>query len=298
MKKETVHSEVRFQDKFIAFVDILGFKSKVEKAEVSDEPRLLELLESCSELTQESHVRNLSIHGPMICPESRYNDRSLAYEVTQVSDSAIISSEVSPAGIINLVYHIFLAVLGLLNKGAMVRGYISRGNIFHQNNQFMGTGYNEVQSKEKSVRAFRLAQDESSTPFVEIDEIVIDYIRNETDHCVQEMFSKLSRTDASGVAVIYPFQAFTNVAVDSFMNSESGNDSLELVREIVSSHRKKLDLYTPKTDPKANQKAKYYRRILDEQLELCNIFEREFRLSKRPAVKVRHDDKFGTIWDC
>ena len=69
--------EPQLCDKFVAFVDILGFQSKVEAMERGEGIRLSELLELCSTLSQETHVDNLADYGPIICPESRYNSRNL-----------------------------------------------------------------------------------------------------------------------------------------------------------------------------------------------------------------------------
>ena len=90
-------SEPQFLDKFVAFVDILGFKSKVEASDRSDGTRLSEILKMCGKLENQSHIQSIAGYGPIICPESRYTSRDLDYKVTQISDCAIISSEVSPA---------------------------------------------------------------------------------------------------------------------------------------------------------------------------------------------------------
>ena len=147
-------SEPQLYDKFVAFVDILGFQSKVEANERGEGMTLPALLELCSILSQEAHVRNVTEYGPIICPESRYNTRSLDYEVTQISDCAVISTEVSPAGVINLVQHVSVSVFKLMTKGIMLRGYITRGNLHHRGNQIIGTGYQSAFQMEKVSRRF------------------------------------------------------------------------------------------------------------------------------------------------
>ncbi len=118
--------EPQLSDKFVAFVDILGFESKVEALERGEGAELSDLLELCSKLSQEPLRKNVADYGPIICPESRYKFRNLDYEVTQVSDCAVISIEVSPAGIINLLQHVSACVFSFMTKGVMVRGYITR----------------------------------------------------------------------------------------------------------------------------------------------------------------------------
>ena len=70
MWKENMTTEPQLQDKFIAFVDILGFHSKVEAVEMSQELTLSDLLEYCSKLSQQSYVQDISENGPMICPKA------------------------------------------------------------------------------------------------------------------------------------------------------------------------------------------------------------------------------------
>ena len=161
--------EPKFEDKFVAFVDILGFQSKVESAEQHGEIRLSDILEMCRKLEDQAHVQAITTYGPMICPESRYIDQNLNYQATQISDCAVFSVEISPAGIINLLQHIAQAILGLLRLGVMVRGYVTRGNIFHNDKQFIGVGYQNALMRERLVSAFRMSEDDGATPFVEID---------------------------------------------------------------------------------------------------------------------------------
>ncbi|MYG14708.1 MAG: hypothetical protein F4171_18225 [Gammaproteobacteria bacterium] len=257
-----------FKDKLIAFIDILGYKSKVEAAERGSKADLASLLEQCSKLRQPSHVEAISLHGPMICPDSKHVSRTLDYEVSQVSDSALVSVEVSPAGVANLLYHVSAAVGSLLRRGSMVRGYVCRGRIYHSGNMFLGTGYNNAVSQEKKVRAFRLPSDGPSTPFVEIDSAVVEYVKNETDPCVQEMFERLTASDAVGITVIHPVKRLFSMAASGF-SLEQVERNLGVVIGWIERFLSELESQSPEHDSMANAKAKYYRRFLNEELEKC-----------------------------
>src|SRR6267378_3569937 len=65
----------------------------------------------------------------------------LDFRLTQISDCVVVSTEISPAGVINLVNRCWGAVIRLLQNGLMCRGYITRGRIFHTETQVIGTGY-------------------------------------------------------------------------------------------------------------------------------------------------------------
>ena len=290
-------SEPHFRDKFIAFVDILGFRSKVEEAEICEGLNLVDLLEYCSDLSQPIHVQNISEYGPIICPESRYKSRNLDYRVTQISDCVVVSSETSPAGIINLLQHVSACVFRLMTKGIMVRGYVSRGNIFHTTHQFIGTAYQTVQKKEREVKAFRLPLDETFTPFVEIDPAVVNYIRTDTDQCVLEIFGRMSKEDENGITVIDPFQRLSDLVGQNIMNAEEYKKSSSIVREWIKHFMENLDSQSLRSDSRGKQKSKYYRKFLEDQLDACDAIERGLELLKKPAVKLRYDGRLNTIWD-
>ena len=290
--------EPELSDKFVAFVDILGFQSKVEALERREGARLSDLLELCSKLSQEPLTKNVTDYGPIICPESRYKSRNLDYEVTQVSDCAVISIEVSPAGVINLMQHVSACVFSLMTKGFMLRGYVTRGNIHHRGSQFIGTGYQNAFRMEKEVKAFRVPLDEGSTPFVELDKSVVDYVKEETDQCVKEVFGRLTKEDADGIAVVFPFQRLSDLAGQNIMNAETCRRSLRTIRRWLTDFLEKLNTQSPCTDLEANEKSRYYRRFLEEQMGECDRIEKFLCMMKEPAVKARFDENLNVVWGC
>ena len=290
-----MNSEPHFRDKFVAFVDILGFRSRVEAAK-EDGSQLCDLLSHCSKLAQTSHAEAISSYGPMICPESRYVSRDLEYEVTQVSDCVVVSSEISPAGIVNLIHHIASCVFGLFGQGLMVRGYITRGSIFHKDGQFIGVGYQKALEHERSVLAFRELEDDSATPFVEIDPEVVRYIKDETDTCVLSMFTRLTKEDVEhGVTALFPFRHLVSVAGASVAEPENCKRCLNTIRESIQLYRNRLESQSPALEERANRKSQYYRSILDNLLSECDEIENFLALSKRPAIKLKYDGNLKAV---
>lgn len=282
-----MNSEKTFREKLIAFIDILGFKAKVEAAESGSETDLARLLEQCSKLGQASLVETIRQRGPTVCPGSRHAERTLDYAVTQMSDSALISVEVSPGGVVSLLQHVWASVQELMTEGSMVRGYVCRGSIYHDGKQFLGTGYQNAVEQEKQVRAFRMAADKSATPFVEIDSAVVEYVKNETDWCVREMFGRMTTSDAGGITVVYPVKRLSAVA-GSGGNLEQCERNLRVVIGWIKSYLGKLESQSPERDRAANAKAKYYRRFLNEELGKCERMRASLRSLHAPAVKILH----------
>ena len=223
--------EPNFSDKFVAFVDILGFKSKVESAEQGDGLSLRELHDFTAALENQKHSGTIESYGPTICPESRHIERDLTYRVTQVSDCVVISAEVSPVGVINIIHHTYSTALKLLMKGVMLRGYLTRGNIFHDKNKFIGTGYHKALKGEQGVKAFQTSPDDIGTPFVEIDRDVVKYINECDDMCVQTMFERMTRSE-DDVTAIFPFQGFSHLN-DFHGDFEKSKKNLEVARSWI-----------------------------------------------------------------
>lgn len=165
---------------------------------------LTELIEAIKELGSPEDQKKIQKSGPMTCPGSAYVQRDLDFRLTQISDCVIVSSEVSPAGVINLVNHCWGAVIQLLTKGIMCQGYIIRGSVYHTDTQIIGSGYQEACRKEALVSAFKREADERGTPFVEVDQVVCDYVADYGDRCVKDMFSRMVKEDGK-VTALFPF---------------------------------------------------------------------------------------------
>jgi dsDNA-specific endonuclease/ATPase MutS2 len=113
---------IELTEKFIGFVDIMGFKSLMARAEVNAGLSHDELFEIAKLLGTEKDRADRIKHGSKICPHAPYLDRDVDFHVTQQFDCAVISTEISPAGVVNLIWHCATACLNLLGKGVMCRG--------------------------------------------------------------------------------------------------------------------------------------------------------------------------------
>lgn len=153
------------KDKFIAFVDIIGFSMMVKAEEQSgrDLTRPLELVKLLGSADEKFF--------PSLCPNSKRLAPDIDLKMTQISDCVVVSVEPSPAGVINLTHYCHFTALKLLSKGALCRGYITRGNIFHEDRQFIGTGYVQAVESEKGVGFMRVDVDEKGTPFIQVDDL-------------------------------------------------------------------------------------------------------------------------------
>jgi hypothetical protein len=265
--------ETEFKEKFIGFVDILGFKKMVEAAEKGTGMPLKEILGLVKELGTPEDRMKFTKYGPMTCPESKYEKRDLDFRLTQISDCMVVSVEVSPAGVINLVNHCWGAVIKLLTKGIMCRGYITLGPVYHTDTQVIGTGYQEAYRRESLVTAFKREADERGTPFVEVAPVVCGYVQDQGDSCVKKMFSRFVKEDGT-VTAIFPFQRLEHsFIIGDYLghkfDPEKERHSNRNIMSMIENMKERVMSLVDRSKPDALSKASHYIAALDAQLDVC-----------------------------
>lgn len=263
----------QFSDKFVAYVDVLGFKSLVAAAEDGSGIALPELLELLTLLGKGTERARFEQHGPMTCPHAPHIERNLDFRVTQISDCVIVSSEISPAGAINLVAHCWGAVIELLSKGIMCRGYIKRGKVYHTDFQVIGSGYQQVFAAESQVSAFAREANERGTPYVEIDLDVVRYIETQPDACVKTMFERMVKRDSTST-VLFPFQrlqqSFIVAGGGHKFDAERQRTSNRNLRATIDKMKARVLSFVDPSNGRAVEKASHYIAALDAQLMACD----------------------------
>ena len=272
---------MEFKEKFISFMDILGFSTMVKNAEAGDSPTLPELLEHLKKFGSSEDRNTFEQYGPTVCPESKFHQRNLDFRLTQISDCVIISTEITPSGLINLLHHCHGVVIKLLKSGVLCRGYVTRGNIYHTNTQFLGTGYEKAQKSEGLVKAFRGDETEKGTPFVEIDQKVAEYVRNCGDECVIDMYSRLVLKDGEPHA-LFPFQRLPPYGFGSSCDLEKEKRNNSVSRQFLETLKQGLNDFLPPQDDRASKKHQYYQHAIDDRIKICDQYEKDIDLLNSP----------------
>jgi len=274
-----------FMDKFIAFIDILGFSDLVQQRESEGNANFDDLLELTKKLGTQADRERFAQHGPAMCPGSKYISRDLAFCITQISDCVVVSAEVSPAALINLCQHCFRVSIDLLVAGHLCRGYVTRGNVFHSASQFFGTGYQRAVEGEKSVSVFQTDDLDRGTPFIQIDRSVCDYVQTSGDRCVQDMFGRMTESDCTEIA-ISPFPSLKNIPstlIDDHFDPNKFKASVARSRDNIIQLLIQLDRYESTATEKARRKIEHYRRKLTEVLETK---KREYEQMEKLAAQI------------
>lgn len=261
---------MEYKDKFVGFVDILGFKTLVEASESGGGMPLSNLLALAGKLGARGGGEVRAGRG--ICPQSASIAPDLDFRVTQISDCVVVSAEVSPSGVIHLIEHCWDAVFELLQEGVMCRGYVTRGRIFHTNDQVIGSGYQRAVDKEKTVAVFRHEADERGTPYVEVDRSVMAYIE-QSDPCVREMSSRMIRSDGE-MNALFPFKRLAHQFIIAGwgipFDAERERRSNDNIRRMLQRTRERVLSMVHGAGEKAAQKAGHYVAALDAQLAICD----------------------------
>lgn len=261
---------MEYKEKFIAFIDILGFKKLIEDSESGDGMTSVEVVEllSCLDAPQDRII--FDEYGPSICPESSRTENNLDFKITQISDCTVISTEPTASGAVNLLFVCSKIAFRLLKRGLLCRGYITKGSIYHTDDQFFGSGYQKALAGEACTTAFQDNVEDVRTPFVELDKYVSDFILSCGDPCLKSIFMRMVRFDGNCYA-IFPFDVFGRVndpGPESTLEQEL--ESNNYVRQaILTMKNKVLSFATPKPD--VAKKIAHYVSALDEQLSACNI---------------------------
>ena len=277
-------SENQYIEKFIAFLDVLGWKSLVR---ASDEGSGLSLQELCEILDMLGKPTDLDEFEPTTCPQARRMRKNLDFCITRHSDSVLISAETSPAGLINLIRHCWSACTGLLSKGVMCRGYIGRGRICHTSEYQIGVGIIEVVNREKQVSIFG----KKGNPFIEIDTEVIQYVECQPDECVKEMFSRFVMAEGEKTA-IFPFKRldpsiFFGSGSGSKFDPEKERASVNVVRGWIHRMKEHVESHIDPSNESARQKGEQYVRMLDAQLVTCDRMEKTIDQLAQPFPALR-----------
>jgi len=111
-------SSTTYQERVIAFIDILGFTELVRKDKVETILQAMRIIQR--------RLRNLE--GIPNCP----------LQHTMFSDSVVFSAELTDDGILALVHNTAYLAAALFQKGIFCRGAITTGNLYHKKATIFG----------------------------------------------------------------------------------------------------------------------------------------------------------------
>lgn len=161
-----------YKKKFIAFIDILGFKKLIDGIESESKTHKTDFgkVKSILYFLNEESIVSNGHHDLPVYEETEngYVEKELGNPIiTYVSDCVIISTDSTFDGFKSLCNKITKLSTDLAADGIYIRGALVYGNIYHHDRILFGTGY---------VKAYLLEENETINPRVIIDESVSKFL--------------------------------------------------------------------------------------------------------------------------
>lgn len=146
--------KVSYENRFIAFLDILGFKNWVDKT-VDDEDVFNTIKSGIDYISRE---REELYHGRY--SDIRINDK----EISVFSDSIVISYAMDRGSLFYVLMDLVFICVNLNSKGIFVRGGVTYGKLYHKNHECFGPAM---------VKAYELEQKYAIHPRIIVEPEVV-----------------------------------------------------------------------------------------------------------------------------
>lgn len=124
-----------YEERYVAFVDVLGFRSIVTKS--ASDPAVVQRVHAAL-----SGISRLAVGS---------RSTALGFEVTSFSDNVVLSIPVSPQGLLHLVQMINKFSEDLLSLGMLFRGAVVRGLALHTHDVIFGPAMLEAYRLESTI---------------------------------------------------------------------------------------------------------------------------------------------------
>lgn len=145
---------MQYEDRYVAFIDILGFRNRVSKAH--EQPELIGRLVTA--------LNEMLAYHPLQERMSGTQGFENTFRVSTFSDNIVISGSYNAIGaalVFNLSAHL---AMRLLHHGVYARGAVSKGKLIHTEKIVLGEGL---------IRSYELESRASIYPRIIVDEQVL-----------------------------------------------------------------------------------------------------------------------------
>ena len=232
-----------YENRYIAFLDILGFKNMVYQS--ANNPQILNLINLALNYTRKVQLENYDGEMPM---------SDLGKQVSVFSDSIVISYEMKRPGsgffvLLDLVY----LCNDLLGVGIPVRGGVTVGQLIHENNKCFGPAMVEAYSMESDLAIY---------PRIIVDPKVIEYDlqhrgKNNTIEFEREFLNNLIDVDDVDKMIYLDYLS----QYSEFNDLETYNVYINYVRNFIN---ESLKIYcnNPQIAVKYEWLKKYYNKTM------------------------------------
>lgn len=152
-------SALAYEERYVVFLDILGFKELVSKSEAN--PEILHKLTTALNAMNIFREMDELLHK---LKQSKENSSENLVEISTFSDSVIISTRADTIGLLLVTSIAQIISCNLFYLGIFSRGAISKGLLIHTDNMVLGSAL---------IKAYELENKAAIYPRVIVDECVL-----------------------------------------------------------------------------------------------------------------------------
>ena len=221
-----------YASRYVAFVDILGFQEIINKSRNS-----AKLVDELATVLKAMGERNTALEQAL----------GEDFRAQNFSDSIIMSEAVSAQGLSHLLYQVQELALRLLQQGLLIRGGISKGDLFHAGAAIFGPAF---------IEAYRLESNVANFPRVILGaEVYSDVVRygNDDDRWKHDFASDLRFSD-DGPVHVHVLRRFANLN----RQEPATQDTDEVVQAQLSESALQALINTSMHEPRHFQKVKWF----------------------------------------
>lgn len=249
-----------YEDRYVAFVDILGFGSLVDRADKDPDLR-------------EAIANALRTARQVAAPEG--SETRLQFHF--FSDSIIATSKRSEDGLWHLLLSMDALTNNLLNQDIWVRGAVAVGGVYDDPDLVFGTGINKAYSLESAIAVY---------PRIILNRDVLNDSKNYANQSswAANYYTSRIRRDMDGVHYLHFLVDY--VALNSFEKTDADASEEQLIwavqgRRIRDMIQARVDLTVdnPKVYAKAEWLASYWNETVVGRRFETNLFLKSIALA-------------------
>lgn len=243
LQREKIISEVKYEDRIVIFLDILGWGNIVdESAKIEN----FELLQKIANVAYNAKDMSENLNSEV--SDFRFT------RVTNFSDSLVISLSINDIYPQRLEFFLHPLIFAALNAGMFIRGGITLGKIYHDNNMVFGPALN---------RAYKLesAKDKAIYPRIILDDNVVEICSKDRIEFLQK-WRKID-DDYYFYDFIYTITTFQYMTESFEKNKIIYKENIELIKNTIE-RGLKTHFANERVYPKYQWLGKYFNSIFPE----------------------------------
>ena len=182
------HLPDAYEEKYVAYLDILGFSEKIDEME-NDNQNGIDIFRIIKNAFDQIEVE-LRTTNHFVSKDSD-NAQFAAF-----SDSMALSTAPTDWGLMSMITRISGFCMNFMKAGIFIRGAISKGHVYHKENQLFGSGL---------VHAVKLEKKLARYPRVVLSEQVVQDMSAIANPLLHGWRNEISLLDRDGVTFLSPF---------------------------------------------------------------------------------------------